>query len=82
MLESLFNKVTGLKACNFIKKKLRYRCSPVNVAKFLRTPFLRTPPVAASKNQRDVRLLLVTFNPLQTCVAFQIEISHLICSAK
>ena len=41
MLESLFNKFGGLKACNFnfIKKRLQYRCIPVNIAKFLRTAF-------------------------------------------
>ena len=36
MLESLFNKVTGLEASNFIKKGLQHRCFPVNIAKFLR----------------------------------------------
>ena len=35
-----FNKVAGLKACNFIKKILQYRCFPVNVAKTLRAVFL------------------------------------------
>ena len=40
VLESLFHKFTGLKTCNFIKKRLQHRCSPVNIAKFLRTPFL------------------------------------------
>ena len=39
MLESLFNKVAGLKTCNFIKK--RQRCFPVEFAKFLRTPILK-----------------------------------------
>ena len=34
-----FEKVAGLKACNFIKKRLKYRCFPVNIAKFLRTVF-------------------------------------------
>ena len=29
----------GLKACNFIKKRLQHRCFPVNIAKFLRTAF-------------------------------------------
>ena len=29
MLGSVFNKVTGLNACNFIKKKLQYKCFPV-----------------------------------------------------
>ena len=33
MLESLFSKI-------FIKKKLQLRCFPVNIAKFLTTPFL------------------------------------------
>ena len=37
-MESL-NKIVGLQACNFIKKGLRHRCLPVNVAKFLRTVF-------------------------------------------
>ena len=35
-------------ACNFIKKRLHHTCFPVKFAKFLRTPFFRTPPVAAS----------------------------------
>ena len=34
-----FHKVTGLVACNFIKKRLQDRCFPVNIAKFLRTPW-------------------------------------------
>ena len=39
MLESHFSNVAGLKASKFIKKKLQRRCFPVNMAKFLRTPF-------------------------------------------
>ena len=39
MLESLFNRVAALKACNFIKKRLQHRCFPVNITKFLRTRF-------------------------------------------
>ena len=42
VLESLFNKVAGLKACNFTKKSLQHRDFPVNIANFLRTSFLRT----------------------------------------
>ena len=38
VLESLFNKVVGLKPCNFFKKALQHRCFPVNVTKFIRTP--------------------------------------------
>ena len=50
MLESLFNTVAGLKVCNFIIKRLEHRCFPLKFAKFLRTPFYRAPPVAASVN--------------------------------
>ena len=39
MLESLFNNIVGLKACNFIKKRLQHRCFPLNIAKFLKTAF-------------------------------------------
>ena len=38
MLKSLFNKVTVLRACDFIKKSLQHRCFPVIIAKFMRTP--------------------------------------------
>ena len=38
VLESLFNEVAVLKACNFIIKRLQYRCFSVKNAKFLRTP--------------------------------------------
>ena len=30
-----------LQACNFIKNRLRHRCFPLNIAKFLRTPILK-----------------------------------------
>ena len=47
MCQSLFfNKVAGL----LLKKRLWHRCFPVDLAKFLRTPFsYKTPPVAASE---------------------------------
>ena len=34
-LESLFNKIGDLKACNFIKKRLQKRCFFVKVLKYL-----------------------------------------------
>ena len=37
MLESLLNKVSGLRACNFTKKRLQHLCFPVNIVIFLRT---------------------------------------------
>ena len=47
MLESVFNKVTGLKACKFIKKRLHHRRFPVKFEIFKNTFFYRTPLVAA-----------------------------------
>ena len=41
VLESLFNKVTGLHPCNLTKKRLLHSCFPVNIVKFLRTPILK-----------------------------------------
>ena len=40
VLESLFNKISGFQAGNFIEKRLQHRCFPVNVTKLLRTAFL------------------------------------------
>ena len=40
VIEPLFNKVAGLKACNYIKKSLQCWCFPVIISKFLRTAFL------------------------------------------
>ena len=36
----LFNKVAGLKSCNFIEKRLQHRCFPVKFAKILRPSIL------------------------------------------
>ena len=41
VLESLFKEVAGLQACNFIKNRIQHRCFPVNITKFLRTPFFK-----------------------------------------
>ena len=41
MLESLFNKVADLKACNLIKIRLQHSCFPMNFAKFSRAPYLQ-----------------------------------------
>ena len=52
VLESLFNKAAGLKACNSIKKRLQHSCFPVKLAKFLKTPFFT----------EEFQWLLLTFN--------------------
>ena len=36
MLESLFSKVTGLKACNFIKNRLQQSCFTLNIEKMFK----------------------------------------------
>ena len=36
-----FNKVAGLRPAILLKKRLWYRCVPVNFVKFLRAPFLK-----------------------------------------
>ena len=41
MLESLFNDVASLQACNLIKKRLQYRCFLTNIPKLLRIPILK-----------------------------------------
>ena len=41
VLESLLNKVVSLEASHFIRKRLKYRCFSVNIAKFLRTMFFK-----------------------------------------
>ena len=38
-----FNKVAGLGPVTLLKKRLWHRCIPVNMVKFLRTPFLKEP---------------------------------------
>ena len=40
VLESPFNRLAGLKTCNFLKKIIQHRCFPVNISKFLRTLIL------------------------------------------
>ena len=44
LCQSLFiNKVAGLRPATLLKKRLLYRCFPVNFVKLLRTLFYRTP---------------------------------------
>ena len=40
-VESPLTEVAGLKACNFIKKRLQYSRFPVNIAKFFTGCFCR-----------------------------------------
>ena len=47
MLEFLFNKVVGLKACSFIKIRLQHRCIPLKFLKISEKIFYGTASVAA-----------------------------------
>ena len=53
---SLFNKVAALRPATLLKKRLWHRCFPVNVAKFLKSPFLE---------DTSVRLLLYLHCPFK-----------------
>ena len=51
VLESLFNKVAALPTCNFIKKRLQYRCFPSEIYKILKnTYFVEHLRTIASKS--------------------------------
>ena len=54
VLESPFNKVAGLMARNFIKKRLQHICFPIKSScEILRVPL--TPPVPASEDSNLTR---------------------------
>ena len=56
---SFFSITLKRKACNFIKNRLQHKCFPMKFENFLRTPFFRTYPVAASENNEQPQLLRV-----------------------
>ena len=52
----------SLQAATLLKNRLCHRCFPVNFAKFLGTPFLTTPPVAASYRWKIVKPITLQRN--------------------
>ena len=74
MLESLFKKVTGLKACNFIKQRLQHRCFSVDIVKYYEQLFYGAAMVATSEIYQIWQfvcfLLSETHNGLQFPVFF------------
>ena len=68
MLESPFDKVVGLQACNFIKKRLEHRCFSVNIVKCLRTPILKNTckrlPLQIPEPPHSKRVLLWLLNEM------------------
>ena len=75
-LESLFNKLAGLQACNFTRKKLQHRWFPVNIAKLLRTSILKKPILnlrtGASDFRNDVDLPNQSKSALPSCFSSDI----------
>ena len=63
VLESLFNKVEGLKVCKFIKKRLQHRCFPVNIANFLKTSILEN--INELLNFLDLKLITIEYRGRQ-----------------
>ena len=79
MLKSLFNKITCLQACNFIKKRLQLSCFPVNIAKLLRTVFFyRTPVVAGSEVLFDFIFCVITCVALRAFSAMKSLVSEFV----
>ena len=75
MLNSLFNIDASLKACNFIKSRLRLRCFPCEYCEiFKNTCFYRTPSVAALMETSNFRNRILTGqNPgMVTCIPKQL----------
>ena len=64
VLESLFNKVEGLKVCKFIKKRLQHRCFPVNIANFLKTSTLEN--INELLNFLDLKLITIEYRGRQS----------------
>ena len=72
-MESLFNKVAGLKACNVVKK----RCFSVNILNFLGTAFLWN--TSGGWLPPSLELFINEPEPLKDCYALNILNSHLNC---
>ena len=67
MLESLFKKAAGLKACNFIEKRLQHKCFPVKFAKFLKTTILkniceRLLTIVKGKTPHTKKIIFININ--------------------
>ena len=66
MLETLFDKVAGPRACNFIEQRLLHRCFPLKFCEiFKETFFHRTPPVIASGLLSSLHLIIYMLNLLK-----------------
>ena len=65
MLESLFNKVAGLKVWNFILNRLQHRWFSVNMAKLLRVPVMKNTCERLLLKKGNLRELILKKNQLK-----------------
>ena len=79
VLESLFNKVAGLRARSFIKKRLQHRCFPVKLATFLRTSILKNicEQLVAKISTLQKKLFINFFNKIMNFVIITITFQTL-----
>ena len=83
MLESLFNKVAGLKVCNFIKRKLQQISFSVNMYyEMINTFFYRTPPVTAAVLQGPLLPLLLKINTNVVHTLYSVPSQHLLVQSQ
>ena len=67
-------KCLNFSPATFLNKRLWHRCFPVNLVKFLRTSFYRTPLVAAPGNQTEIFLIfLLTFISLFSLIVYLVR---------
>ena len=67
-----FNKVAGLRCATLLKKKLWYRCFPVNFAKFFRTSFF-TEHLRVTASEEAKSALMICYKEM--CDKFTGQIS-------
>ena len=71
VLESLFNKVAGLKACNFISNRLQHMCFPVNIAKLFKASILKN--ICQRQLQLFLKYSLSLFLVFIPCIAYTLS---------
>ena len=79
-----FSKVTSSRSATSLKKRLWYKCFPVNFAKFLRTPFLQNTSgrLLLIFEEIDIDMFslhhffLITMHEIDTAVEVHLEPFH------
>ena len=85
MLESLFNKVAGLQASNFINKRHQHRRFPVDIGRLLRKPILKSIfewLLLGVANKIYAAAKLPSLTHLQSiCITNQMTVLYMTCNA-